>query len=535
MADSSSNPATRPLWQRALAILRPSHRHTAFSATLLLMLSAFLSRIIGLVRDKCIAYLFGAGPKTDAYISAFNLPDQINYFLVGGTASIVFVTILSRYRERGEDAEGERAMAIILNAVLLVLGVAVVVAEVLAPLYTRTFFPGFSAAQAELCTHMTRILLPGQLFFFAGGVLGAVLLVRKQFAYQAVSPLVYNLAIIAGGLLLARLADISSLAIGATAGAVAGPFLLNAFGAYRAGVRYRPLLDLHHPALREWFRLSIPLMIGVSVVTVDVWILSYFASHGSGEITHLNYAKRLFMAPMAILGQAAGAASLPFFASIHGQQRLREFAAAVNESVTRIFAISFLLSAWMMGLAFPLVDIIYRGGLFHRQDASQTSLYFWIFAISLGLWSAQSIYARAFYAAGDTLSPMIVGTVVVLLSLPVYTSLYHAAGPVGLAVASDLAILVQTVALAVLLHRRGMVPLQGLEFWELGRSLLAGIVSLGVIYLLRRLVPAAGRIQDLLLVGAATAVWLLVAGLLLRITGSALPGQVLSRFRKSSV
>src|SRR5271170_6969454 len=75
-------------WQRALRIFRPSHRHTAFTATLLLMLSAFLSRIIGLVRVKYIAYLFGAGAQTDAFNSAFQLPDMIAYFLVGGAASV---------------------------------------------------------------------------------------------------------------------------------------------------------------------------------------------------------------------------------------------------------------------------------------------------------------------------------------------------------------------------------------------------------------------------------------------------------------
>ena len=93
-------------WQRAARIFRPSHRHTAFTATLLLMVSAFLSRIIGLVRVKYIAYLFGAGPQTDAFNSAFQLPDMIAYFLVGGAASVTFVTILSRYRDAGPRRRG---------------------------------------------------------------------------------------------------------------------------------------------------------------------------------------------------------------------------------------------------------------------------------------------------------------------------------------------------------------------------------------------------------------------------------------------
>jgi putative peptidoglycan lipid II flippase len=98
----------RSRWARGLGLLRPSHAHTAFSATLLLMASTFLSRIIGLVRVKYIVWLFGAGMDADALNGAFVLPDMISYFLVGGAASITFVTILTRYRETGREAEGQR-------------------------------------------------------------------------------------------------------------------------------------------------------------------------------------------------------------------------------------------------------------------------------------------------------------------------------------------------------------------------------------------------------------------------------------------
>ncbi|MGC9292869.1 MAG: murein biosynthesis integral membrane protein MurJ [Acidobacteriaceae bacterium] len=520
---------------RRLAWLRPSHQHTAFSATLLLMLSAFLSRIIGLVREKFIAYLFGAGTQTDAYRAAFQLPDMISYLLVGGVASITFITILGRYREQGKEAEGEQAMSVILSTMLLVLGAAVLLGEWFAPVYTRVFFPGFDAQKAALCTHMTRILLPGQLLFFAGGVLAAVLLVRKQFAYQAVTPLLYNLGIIVGGVLLARYFGVSSLAIGALAGAFAGPFLLNAIGTHRVGLRFRFQLDWSHPGLREWVRLSIPLMIGVSLVTVDNWILSYFASHGRGDIARIGYAKTLFSAPMAILGQAAGAATMPFFASLSGQGRMKEFAASVNRSVTRIFAFAFLLTAWMVGLARPAVDFVLRGGSFHRADAVETALYFSIFSLSLCMWSAQAIYARAFYAAGNTFTPMAASTLIAAASVPLYGLLFHRMGVVGLAIASDTGIVVQTLVLAWLLDLRKLAPVRGLEFAELGRALLAAVAAGSGLYLLARWLPPAGTFRaDLLQMACGTMAWLVLCWLVLVATGSTLPRQLLARLRNQS-
>jgi putative peptidoglycan lipid II flippase len=523
--------ATIPSDTSRFGWLRPSHRHTAVSATILLSAFALLSRAIGLVRDKYIAYTFGAGAGTDAYNVAFQLPDLINYLLVGGAASISFVTILSRYREANRHEEGDEALSVILNTMLLVLGGAIVLAEFFVPVYTRFFFQS-NSVEAALCTHMTRILLPGQLFFFAGGVLAAVALVRKQFTYQAVSPLVYTLGIIFGGVFFSRTLGISSLAWGALAGAFAGPFLVNGYAAHRAGVRYRAKLDFANPGLRSWVRMSLPLMLGVTVVFMDNIILTWFAKHGTGDISRLMYAKRLFTAPMAIIGQAAGAASLPFFASLHSRNLLADYAAAVNRAVSRIVSVALLFSAAMFALAKPGVDLIFRGGSFDRADSRLTALYFATFTVSLALWASQAIYARAFFAAGETLSPMRAGTIVTAISIPVYWLLHKHFGVLGLAWASNMAIFVHTLTLAILLHRRRMVSLAGLNRPELAKSLLAALTSFSGVTLLLHILPRATSVSytgDLIALAAGSVMWMALCFTVLHFTDSTLPQQILRR------
>lgn len=493
------------------------------------MTSTMLSRVIGLVRVKYIAWLLGRSAAADAFNAAFQLPDMVSYFLVGGAASITFVTILTRYRESGREAEGERAMSVILTTMAVVLGGAILLAELAAPLFVGWWFKGFPAEKAALCVHLTRILLPAQLCFFGGGVFGAVLLVRRVFSVQAVYPLIYNLGIILGGVFLAHAFGVSSLAVGALVGAFCGPFLLNAIGAHRVGMRYRPALDWSNPGLREWVRMSIPLMLGVSLVSADTWIINYFASHVGGAITLLTYAKTIFTAPVA-LGQAAGAASLPFLASLFGKADRAPFARTVNASVSRILAFSLLLSAFMIAMALPLVDVLVRGGAFHRTDSGTMALYFGIFSVSLCLWSAQAIYARAFYAAGNTVTPMVAGTIITAVSIPVYWLLYRSMGPTGLAIASDIGILLQTLALAILLHRRRMVSMAGLEYAEIARALLAGILSLAALLALRHWVHTTSRWWELGLLAVAAVVWLGISTAALRLSGSSLPRQLSARF-----
>jgi len=371
------------------------------------------------------------------------------------------------------------------------------------------------------------------LCFFAGGVFGAVLLVRKQFYAQAVTPLIYNLGTIVGGVLLARRIGVSSLAFGTVAGAIVGPLLINAVGAWRAGTRYRPILDWQDEGFREWVRLSVPLMVGVSLVTADNWIISHFASENSGGVSVMTYAKQLFTAPMAVLAQAAGAASMPFFARLWSQGKRYEFAVEVADSVSRVAALGLLAASGMIAVAPALVDLVLRGGAYKSVDTAQTATYFAVFSISLFLWSAQAIYARAFYAAGNTLAPMIAGTVVTLVSLPIYAALFRLHGVAGLAAASDIGIALQTLSLAVMLHRRQMVSLASLDYPELGRCLAAGAAAGAAVWLgifgVSRILLSHSRWMDAGELILGSGLWLAVAGWLLNWLGSALPRASLRR------
>lgn len=531
-ADSSppvTQPATQPASKRRFSFLSLSHTHSAFSATVLLGLSSLVSGLLALVRTKYVSYVFGAGSATDAYTAAFQLPDMVGYFLVGGVASITLINILSRHREAGDDAAGDEALSVVLMGMVAVLGVGIALAELAAPFYVRHFFPSFNASTSALCIHLTRMLLPAQLFFFVGGVLGSRLLVRKVFFYQALTPIIYNVGIILGGVFLHRRVGIDSLAWGVLAGFFIGSTVINAFGAFRDGLRFSPVLNLRHPAFVEWLRLSLPLMIGVSLVMADRWLLSYFASADAGGIYRLNVAKTLFNSPLSIIAVAAGMASLPFFSSLYAEGRTEEFNLAVCRSVSRLLAMALLVSAWLVPLAFPIVDLL-KGGSFLRSDAISTAQYLSIFALSMALWSAQGIYARAFYAAQNTLTPAVSGTIVTLVSIPVYWFLFHRFGVIGLAFASNLGILAHTVALAVLLHRSRLVSLAKLEWAEMGRAFAAALAAMGAGYAVARWMPhPAGHRGDLLLIAAGTLAWALAALAILTSLGSHLPAQMLRR------
>src|SRR6266700_3807531 len=510
MQDSSEpqKPVQMPIFRRFLRIFRPSHEHTAFSATVLLVTAIMLSRVVGFLREMYIAWAFGANSVTDAYNAGFTIPDWLNYLVAGGTASITFVSIYTRFLAEKREEDARKTFSAIITIMTAVLCAGIVLAEIFASELNHLMFSKFTPAQFALCVHLTRILLPAQLFFYVGGVVSAVLLSRRMFLLPAIGPLIYNGGIILGGLLFSRRLGISALAYGAVAGAFIGIFLINAVGAARLGVGYRISFDVRNAAFREWVRLSIPLMLGVSLVTADDWILRYFASGSVGDITRLNYAKRLFAVPIAVLGQAASQASLPFFARLFGEKRLTEFAETVNGSIYRIVAAALLASSFMMAAALPLIDLVYRRGHLLFSDSRITAVYFFWFSLSLAFWSAQGLYARAFYAAGNTLTPMIASSVITLASLPVYSVLYRKFSATGLAIASDLGIATNCLAVALLLHKRNLVPASGLEWKEIGKALVISVFAGLLSWEGARTVKMQGsRVADLKGAALIIAIW----------------------------
>jgi putative peptidoglycan lipid II flippase len=195
----------------------------------------------------------------------------------------------------------------------------------------------------------------------------------------------------------------------------------------------------------------------------------------------------------------------------------------------------------MIALASPAAELIFQGGRFSSSDARECALYFAVFSIATALWAAQAIYARAFYAVGNTFIPMAAGTAVTLASFPMYDALYHWHGALGLAIASDLGIALQTIAIAVLLHRYRLVSVASLDFAELGRCLLAGSTAGFAIWavfhwggrLLNLFIDPVhllhGRWLDLFILISGSGIWLLIARWVLDMSGSALPKVALKR------
>lgn len=440
-------------------------------AALLLAASQLLSRVLGFLRDAVIAYLHGATYATDAYHVAFQLPGYLSYLLAGGTLSITFIPIFSEYINNDDEEGGWRLFSTIATVVGLILLVAVVLLEIFTPQLLFLAAPGFDdPKQVELAVAMTRIVLPAQIGFIIGGLVQATLYVREIFWPSAVAPLVYNLCIILGGICLNPWFGIKGFAIGALTGALLGPLGLRLWAA-RDRIVYRPRFSLSHPGFKEFIALSLPLMIGVSLIRVDKWLLQIFGSgleHGS--ITWLKNARKVMMVLFALIGQAIGQAALPFLANLFQRGDSEQVSRLLGRNIQRGLFLGALATAGLVVIAKPAVYLIFRHGAFSATDADMTAKLLIIFALGLVGWISQSIAVRGFYARKDTLTPMLVGTASVAVSIPLYYVLNQYYQAVGLAAATSIGITITAInTVGVYQWKVG-----GLPFGRIGRGFLRG-------------------------------------------------------------
>lgn len=515
----------------------PSARATApLRAAAVLSLLYFLARFIGLFQGNLITALLKPN-EADAYGYAFALPDFLNYLVAGGALSLTFIPIFTGLWQKGKEAQAWRFYSALASVMGFLLVVVTLLLMVFAPQIIALSKPGLAVpgkrGTFELAVSMTRVMLPAQLFFYLGGLFSAVLNTFKRFGASGWTGAVYNsVALLVAVPMWSASGNPVSFAYGILVGALLGSLVLPLVALWRGPRAQRPRfsfqIDLQNASVRRFFRLALPIMIGVSFPVVDVWVVQFFTSDmAAGAYSHIDKANRLMIAAQALLGQAAAVAAFPFLAGKVASGDFRAFAEFLRSGLRRLLFVTLPLSVLLILGAEPIVSLLCGWGKFNRPyRIEQTAQCFAFFCVGLFAWGAQALVARGFYALGDTRTPTIYGSSLTLLYIALCALLKAMGfGIAGLALATSIGAAGQFVGLLMLLERRlkqprfnaplGLDRIGGTLVRTFVACLLMGIAGLLALLLAR---PLAGnsKIEQLALLGwtggVATFVFVSAAG-----------------------
>lgn len=419
--------------------------------------SIFLSRVLGLVREQIVGITLGASREADVYFASFTLPDFLNYLLAAGALSIVFIPIFIEHLRTSGSGRAWEAFSATANFIAVASLVGIAVLSLFARPLAEVVAPGFTAAEMDELVRLIRIVLPAQFFLIVGGLMSAALQSHDRHLLPAMAPLVYSLGIIVGGLIGAPLGwGAEGFAWGVLGGAALGPFLLPLIGCLRLKMAWQPIFSPTNPDLLRYLKLSLPIMIGFSIVVVDEWITKNQASYlEAGALSHLQYARTLMKVPMAIFGMAAGVASYPTITRMVTAGAVVDAYAVLARAVRVTLLLTFAAQVVITLCGFELAYLIW-GYLSHRfvaADAHSVAAVLSLMGLGLAGWSAQTLVSRGFYALGNTWLPTLVGTAVAFGAVPIYVVLRQHFGADGLALASAIAILIYVFLLGGLQYR----------------------------------------------------------------------------------
>jgi putative peptidoglycan lipid II flippase len=425
-------------------------------ATTLLMVTLFLSNILGFVRDRLLAQKIPAA-DIDVYFNAFRLPDFIFNVLILGAVTTAFIPVFTDYLfKKGKDDEAWQVANTVLNLASIILVIFLVILFVLMPVIIPIISPFNEPERVNQTIVLARLLLIQPFFFGLSYIAGGILNSFKRFAAYALAPIIYNFSIIFGIYYLSPIYGVTGVVYGVIAGALLH-FLIQVPTLFTLGYHYKPYINLKHPALKRIGTLMLPRTI--QLVMAQLILLSFARAAAQlpiGSASGLGFADNIQTVPTVIFGNAFAMASFPYLSEAFSKQSTGDFNRYLIRS-TKV-ALFFLLpsAVGLFLLRAQIVRLILGSGHFGWEQTIMTGDALGMYAIGLFALGLIPLYSRAFFAMQDTKTPMLIAipATIVTIVLGYWLAFNKGMGISGLALAYSVTNIMQLVFLYGILRKR---------------------------------------------------------------------------------
>jgi putative peptidoglycan lipid II flippase len=506
-----------------------SKSKTVTFAAFILAVSALISRVLGLIRDRLLASGFGAGEELDIYFAAFRIPDFVYGILIVGGITATFLPVFSEYFKEGKGSasadldkdrvktnqnewnkQGLEFISNVLNCFFILLVLICGILAILTPLIVKFIIPGFSEQNLELTIQLTRIMFLSPVLFGLSSIFSGILHYFNRFFAYALAPIFYNLGIIFGILFLVPIYGIFGLIFGVILGALLH-LLIQIPAVFNTGFRYKFILNFRSYGIIKIFRLMLPRTIGTAAYQINLIVITAIASTLTvGSITIFNFSNNLYYFPIGLIGVSFAISAFPVFSKflVNGQKKefLENFSASFRQILFFIVPISFLIFL----LRAQIVRLILGAGEFGWLETRLTAASLGVFCFGIIAGSLTPLLNRVFFALQNTKTPVIIGIIsmvanvffcfifIYFLSFPnIFQNLLEQAlrlkgieniQVIGLPLALSLSIFLQAVLLLIFLYKKiGNFKIKEILF-SLSKILIASVLMIITVYFVREIV-----------------------------------------------
>lgn len=384
--------------------------HGVNEAALLLGGFAFLSQLLGLVRDRTLAHIVGAGPMLDVYYAAFRIPD----FLYISIASLASITVLMPFLvdkiNAGEDGakNARKFLNNIFSAYMLFMVLVSVIVAILMPYIAHYIAPGFSPMQTNILISTSRIMLFSPIFIGLSNLIGTITQLFRNFFVFSLSPIFYNVGILIGITFIYPIYGVYGLAIGVIIGAV---LHLSIQIPVVVGHGFFPkfVSKIHWQEVLQVIKLSAPRTLTLSCNSLAfISLIAMASTLKSGSISLFTFSYNLQSVPVGIIGISYSVAAFPILVRSFSMKDMNSFMSQILSAARQIIFWSFPVITLMIVLRAQIVRVVLGSNAFSWADTRLTAAAAAIFVISLASQSLVLLFVRGYYAAGNTKRPLII-------------------------------------------------------------------------------------------------------------------------------
>jgi putative peptidoglycan lipid II flippase len=435
-----------------------SENHKITKAATLIGTGTLLSRISGFLRDMVVAYFFGAGMATDAFLVAFRIPNFWRRLVGEGSMTVSFIPVYTEYLTQRTEKESQEVthIAITIAGILLFVltALGIIFSPVLIKIFAWTWSP--TSEKFQLAVTLNRIMFPYLFFIGLFALSMGILNSLRHFFAPAFAAVFLNLSIIVSVFLFYYTfkVPVMTLALGVLAGGVI-QFLFQIPFLWKRGITFRFNFNFRHPAIKRIGFLMIPGLIGTAVYQINQVIDMMFAtSLPDGSVSYLYYADRLMEFPLGIFVIAIGTAALPSFSSLVAQGKTEEFKETVSFAFRLGSFICIPAAVGLIALSTPILNLLLQRGAFDYFATEMTAKA--LLCFSIGLWAIGGVrvLAPAFYSLQDTWTPFKIGLICLGVNIVLILIFIHPLKHAGLALATSLSSMLNLFLLYWTLNRR---------------------------------------------------------------------------------
>jgi len=538
--------------------------YTLSKAAAIVGVFTLLSRVVGYLRDMLFASRLGPGPILDTYYAAFRIPDFVFNLLILGTLSVAFIPVFTEVMIKDRKRAQTIASTVLNLSILIMASICLLLILFAVPL-TKLIVPGFSGQKFNDTVLLTRIFLISPIIFTSSSVFSSILNANKKFLLVSLAPILYNLGIIGGLLVLYPRYGIVGWGFGVVAGALMH-MLIQVPSAIGHGFSWKPVIRLKDEAVRKIGKLFVPRIFGLDISNISLLIATIIGSTlAAGSISIFNLANNLQAVPLGVFAVSIATASFPALSEMFAKHDEKGFLKMLSKAMVQILFFLIPITILMLLLRAYIVRLGFGRGQFDWNDTILTFSTLGVFSVSLFSQGLTPLLARAFYARQNTKIPVIINAVTMLinagLAYQLSTHVYDVnfgivgitiGGVTGLAAAFSIASIFNALALFIILRiklSRSMPTQDYITLNEFDDSLFSsasrilvasaamGLTSYGVIYLIEPLVNTSTALGILIQSGLSAsvgAIVFLVTATILRLPEAQKIGKIFRKFFRFS-